>query len=61
MVQKNPQNAGLQPVSAEELMSIEGGLSWSGIWDSIKSAASWVADHVFVDLPNRLIGYKGRF
>jgi len=50
-----------EPVSNVELQMVAGGLSWSGIWNSIKSAASWVADHVFVDFPHRIIGFKTGF
>lgn len=52
---------GFETVSKVELQMVAGGLSWSGIWNSIKSAANWVVDHVFVDLPHRIIGYKGTF
>ncbi len=52
---------GFESVSNVELQMVAGGLSWSGIWDSIKSAANWVATHVFVDFPLRMIGYKGSF
>ncbi len=48
-------------VSVEEMMLVEGGLSWSGIWSAIKGAATWVKDHVFVDFANYVFGYKGTF
>ncbi len=50
-----------QPLAAEEMLLVEGGLSWSGIWDAVKDAACWVKDHVFVDIGNQLFGYKGIF
>ncbi len=52
---------GFESVSSVELQMVAGGLSWSGIWNSIKSAANWVADHIFVDFSHRLFGYKGTF
>ncbi len=57
----SPRTGSFQPVSADEMRLVEGGLSWSGIWGAIKDAASWVKDHVFVDLGNQLFGYKGVF
>jgi hypothetical protein len=54
-------------VSPAELRSVEGGLSWSGIWDGIKSAASWVGDHVWGALTDMagaagwILGLKGTF
>lgn len=53
--------AGFQPLTADEMQFVEGGLSWSGIWGAIKDAANWVKDHIFVDFGNRLLGYKGVF
>jgi hypothetical protein len=47
----------LVAVSAEELTLVTGG----GIFSWLKDAAVWVKDHVFVDLGNRVIGYKGTF
>ena len=54
-------NNKFRPVTNGELQQVEGGLSWSDIWGGIKKAASWVADHIFVDFSNRTAGYKGRF
>jgi hypothetical protein len=48
-----------EAVSVEEQMLVEGGLSWSGIWSAIKSAATWVKDNVFVDFGNWVFGWKG--
>lgn len=48
-------------VSPEEMLQVEGGLSWGDIWGAIKGAATWVKDHVFVDFGKWVIGYKGTF
>lgn len=48
-----------EAVSVEEQRLVEGGLSWSGVWNAIKGAATWVKDNVFVDFGNRVFGWKG--
>jgi hypothetical protein len=48
-----------RPVSVEEQMLVEGGLSWSGIWGAIKDAATWVKDNVFVEPSKWVFGLKG--
>jgi len=62
---REPFSSGSEPrlvaVSAEELTLVTGGGFWSSLWDGIKSAANWVYDHVFVDFPNHVFGYKGTF
>lgn len=35
-----------QEVSPAELRAVEGGLSWSGFWDALVGAASWLGDHI---------------
>ena len=47
----------LEAVSAEELTLVTGGSFWSWLTD----AATWVYDHVFVDVGNFVFGYKGTF
>jgi hypothetical protein len=54
----SPANAPrLVAVSTEELTLVSGG----GLWSAIKSAATWVKDHVYVSIANRVIGVKGTF
>ncbi len=53
--------SGFQPLTDAEMQAVEGGLSWSGLWDAVKGAAGWVKDHIFVDLGSRIFGYKGTF
>lgn len=44
MIAKVSESSRLQSLSAEELRTIEGGLSLSGLWDAVKSAANRVVD-----------------
>ena len=46
-------------IGHDELRAIEGGLSWSGIWDAISGEAIWVGDHIsvgFKDMGGALAG-----
>ena len=45
----------LTRLSDDELSHVVGG----SIWSSIKSAARWVKNHVFVDGKNKVVGVKG--
>jgi hypothetical protein len=48
-----------EAVSVDEQMLVGGGLSWSGVWNAIKGAATWVKDNIFVDFGNWVFGWKG--